>query len=103
MLSKVVFGCALTVALSFLAQRGTAEGARQPHHGPWPIYDGFNHQPTQDELRALHQRDVTPDQAREIDRLYDQLLSSSEQILRQQPALVHGPRGRLKRSLSRVT
>jgi hypothetical protein len=26
----------------------------------------------EDELRALHRVDVTPDQAREIDRLYDQ-------------------------------
>jgi hypothetical protein len=26
----------------------------------------------------LHQEDVTPDQAREIDRLYDQLLASND-------------------------
>lgn len=59
------------------------------HRRPWPIFNGFNHQPSQNELRALHQRDVTPDEARELDRLYDQLLSSSETILRQQPALPH--------------
>jgi hypothetical protein len=47
-----------------------------------PIYNGFNHQPTEDELRALHQQDVTRDQAQETDRLYDQLMSSSNQILR---------------------
>jgi hypothetical protein len=48
------------------------------HWGPWPIYNGFNHQPTEYELRALHHQDVTPDEARELDRLYDQLLSSSD-------------------------
>jgi hypothetical protein len=54
-----------------------------------PIYNGFNHQPTQNELGALHRQDVTPDQANKIDQLYDQLLSSSEKILREHPALVH--------------
>ena len=53
--------------------------------GPWRIHNGFNHQPTQAELRALHQQDVTPDLARDIDRLYDQLLSDSE-FLGQHPA-----------------
>ena len=42
------------------------------------IRDGRNYQPTEHELRALHQDDVTLDQAREIDRLYDQLLASSD-------------------------
>jgi len=28
----------------------------------------------------LHEEDVTPGQVREIDRLYDQLLASSEQV-----------------------
>jgi hypothetical protein len=74
---------ALAAAPSFAVQRVAL------HRRPWPICDGFNHQPSQNELRALHQRDVTPDEARELDRLYDQLLSSSETILRQQPALVH--------------
>jgi hypothetical protein len=67
---------------------GIAKDAPPLHQGSSPIYNGFNHQPTQDKLRALHRQDVTPDQAREIDRLYDQLLSSSEKILRQHPALV---------------
>ena len=89
MLNKVVRACALVAALSILPVSGVARDAPPLHHGPWPIYNGFNHQPTQDELRALHRQDVTPDQAREIDRLYDQLLSSSEKILRQHPALVH--------------
>jgi hypothetical protein len=53
-----------------------AEGVAPPHRGPWPIRDGRNYQPTEHELRALHQDDVTRDQAREIDRLYDKLLAS---------------------------
>jgi hypothetical protein len=87
MSSKFVFAWALVAALSFLT-RGAAEDLPQLHSGPWPIYNGFNHQPTQNELKALHQQDVTTDQAREVDRLYDQLLSNSEKILRQHPALV---------------
>ena len=55
-----------------------AEGAPPLHKGPWPIRNGLNYQPNEQELRALHQEDVTPGQAREIDRLYDQLLGRSE-------------------------
>jgi hypothetical protein len=51
------------------------EDAPPLHKGPWPIRNGLNYQSTEQELRALHQEDVTPDQAREIDRLYDQLLA----------------------------
>ena len=87
MLNKVVRACALVAALSILAEPGVAKDAPPLHQGPGPIYNGFNHQPTQGELRALHQQDVTPDQAHEIDRLYDQLLSSSEKNIRQHPAL----------------
>jgi hypothetical protein len=50
--------------------------------GAVAIHNGFNHQPTQSELRASHRQDVTPDEAREIDHLYDQLLSGSEKVLR---------------------
>jgi hypothetical protein len=39
-------------------------------HRPSPIYNGRNHQPTKDET----------------DRLYDQVMSTSNQILRQHPA-----------------
>ena len=56
------------------------------HQRSWPIHNGFNHQPTQDELRALHQQDVTRAQAQEIDRLYDQLMSGSNQIPRRHSA-----------------
>jgi hypothetical protein len=83
---KVVFACGFMAALSLLAQRAVAQDPPPFHQGPWPIHNAFNHQPTQDELRALHQQDVTPDRAREIDRLYDQLLSDSEKILSQHSA-----------------
>jgi hypothetical protein len=88
MSKKVVFAGAFIAALSLLVQRGVATPPRF-HPGPWPIHNGFNHQPTQNELRGLHQQDVTPDEAREIDRLYDQLLSGSEKVLR--PHRATGP------------
>jgi hypothetical protein len=65
---------------------GGAEDAPPVHRRSWPIHNGLNHQPTQDDLRALHQQDVTSDQAHEIDRLYDQLMSTSNRILRRHPA-----------------
>jgi hypothetical protein len=65
---------------------GGAEVAPPVHRRAWPVHNGFNHQPSQDELRALHQQDVTSDQAHEIDRLYDQLMSSSDRMLRRHPA-----------------
>jgi hypothetical protein len=54
---------------------------------PWPIYNGFDHQPTENELRALHEQDVTPAQADEIDKLYDQLMSADKKILVSHPKL----------------
>jgi hypothetical protein len=86
MSGKVVFASALAAALLFQVGRGFAEDVPPLHRGPWPIYNGFNHQPTPNALRALDHQDITPGEAREINRLYDQLLSSSEKILRQHPA-----------------
>ena len=80
MSSKIVFGVALALASLLLANIGSAEDAPSLRKGPWPIRNGHNYQPTEHELRALHLEDVTPDQAREVDRLYDQLLSSSEKV-----------------------
>jgi hypothetical protein len=50
---------------------GSAEDA--VHQWSWPIYNGVNHRPTQDELRALHQQDVRA--IKGTDRLYDRLMS----------------------------
>jgi len=77
---KIVYGVALALASLLLANIGSAEDSPLLHKGPWPIRNGRNYQPTEHALRALHLEDVTPDQAREIDRLYDQLLSGSDKV-----------------------
>ena len=74
MLSKTIFGAALVVSSLLLAEVGYAEQAPPFHKGPWPIRNGRDYQPTENELRSSHFQDVTLDQAREIDRLYNQLL-----------------------------
>jgi hypothetical protein len=89
MSSKIVFGVALALASLLLANIGSAEEAPALHKGPWPIRNGHNYQPTEHELRALQLEDVTPDQAREIDRLYDQLLARSEEVHDGHLALKH--------------
>ena len=86
MSSKIVFGVALALSSLLLANVGSAEDSPPLHNGPWPIRNGHNYQPTEHELRALHLEDVTPDQAREIDRLYDQLLTRSENVHNRHPA-----------------
>jgi hypothetical protein len=83
---KIVFGVALALASLLLANIGSAEDSPLLHKGPWPIRNGHNYQPTEHELRALHREDVTPDQAREIDRLYDQLLTRSKNVHNRYPA-----------------
>jgi hypothetical protein len=77
MSSKTIFGPVLVVSSLLLANVGYAEQASALHKGPWPIHNGHDYQPTENELRSSHRQDVTPDQAREIDRLYNQLLSTS--------------------------
>ena len=74
MSTKIVLGFALALVSLSVVSIASAEEAPPLHKGPWPIHNGRNHQPTENELRALQLEDVTPDQAREIDRLYDQLL-----------------------------
>ena len=83
---KIVFGVALALASLLLPNIGSAEDSLPLHKGPWPIRNGHNYQPTEHELRALHLEDVTPDQAREIDRLYDQLLTRSKNVHDRHPA-----------------
>lgn len=84
---KIIPGIAL--ALSLLVPASSASAAVVPpplHEGPWPIRNGHNHQPTEHELKTLHLEDVTPDQAREIDRLYNELLANSEGARKRHPA-----------------
>jgi hypothetical protein len=89
MSSKIVFRVALVMSSLLLANIGSAEESPPLHKGPWPIRNGHNYQPTEHELRALHLEDVTPDQAREIDRLYDQLLARSEKVHNRHSAAEH--------------
>jgi hypothetical protein len=88
MTSRIVFRVASALALLLLADIGFADDAPF-RKGPWPIRNGHNYQPTERELRALHQQDLTPDQAREVDRLYDQLLAGSEKGRSRNPARKH--------------
>jgi hypothetical protein len=87
MSSRIIITCALGTVLSLFGTRGFAAGASPYHPGPWPIHDWRHQQPTEDELNAMHQQDVTPTEAREVDELYNQLESSSERILKEEPAL----------------
>jgi hypothetical protein len=89
MSSWIVFVVALALASSLLTNIGFAKDAASLHQGPWPIQNGRDYQPTENELRALHEEDVTPDQAREIDRLYDQLLAGGEKGRNRHPAPKH--------------
>jgi hypothetical protein len=67
--SKIAL-CAISLALTSVAY---AKDAALLHPGPWPIWNWHNHQPRQDQLNAMHERDVTPEESREVDRLYMQL------------------------------
>ena len=76
MSSKTIFSVVLVVSSLLLANVGYADQAPPVHKGAWPIRNGHNYQPTENELRSSHLQDVTPDEAREIDRLYDRLLAA---------------------------
>jgi hypothetical protein len=86
MTSKTVFAAAAVLLSLLLVSMGSAEDALSVRERSWPIRDGHNLQPTERELRALNQQDVTPDQAREIDRLYNQLLAEDEKARKRYPA-----------------
>jgi hypothetical protein len=84
---EAILGVTLALSLLVPASSASAEGVPAPlHEGPWPIRNGHNTQPTEHELRALHMQDVTPGQAREIDRLYNELLANRERVRKQHPA-----------------
>jgi hypothetical protein len=72
---RSLFALAVIGTLSFLAQPGSAQ-EKPSLHESWPIQNGFNRQPTRNELRALHEQDVSPSDAREIDRLYEELMTN---------------------------
>ena len=72
----------LFAALLFSGTPVGAQGDARPTGVPWPIWNGQNHQPRQDQLDALHEREVTPKESEEIDRLYMQLEKSTPQIPR---------------------
>ena len=73
---KTLVLSALVGALLFLAKPGNAQEAGSIYPS-WPIQNGVKHQPTQSELNALHDQDVTANDAREVDRLYNELMSNS--------------------------
>jgi hypothetical protein len=75
MSSRIIFGAALVAWSLLLANVGYAQQVPPVHEGSWPIHNGRNYQPTENELRSSHRQDVTPNEAREIDRLYNQLLA----------------------------
>ena len=87
MAGRITFICALVAMLAVLTKPGLAEDGAL-HEGPWPIQHGQDRQPTETELKADHLHDVTPNQAQEVDRLYDELMSSSKKLLKEEPALV---------------
>ena len=73
---KFAIAGALGVALSFLGTFGFAQEAPPVHRGDWPIHKGHNYQPTQDDLEKLDTQDITRKEAKEVDRLYNQLEST---------------------------
>ena len=82
---NVLIAGVVVTALCLHVQRGGAQEPPPFHREPWPIHNGFNHQPTQNDLKALHYQDVTPVEAHEIDRLYDELLAADDNTLKQRP------------------
>jgi Spy/CpxP family protein refolding chaperone len=69
----------LVGSLLAISPAGAQQSVR-PAQVPWPIWNGKNHQPRQDQLDALHERDVTPRESQEIERLYNELERPTPQI-----------------------
>jgi hypothetical protein len=53
-----------------------AQEAPPVHRGDWPIHNRHKYQPNQDELKELDLQNVTRRDAKEVDRLYNQLEST---------------------------
>jgi hypothetical protein len=66
----------LGAALSFLGTFELAQEAPPVHQGDWPIHNSHKYQPTQDDLEKLDTQDITRKEAKEVDRLYNQLEST---------------------------
>ena len=73
---KFAIAGALGGALSFLGTFGFAQEAPPAHRGDWPIHHGHNYQPTEDDLERLDTQDLTRKEAKEVNRLYNQLEST---------------------------
>jgi len=73
---KTLIVFTLVGMLPLLARPAIAQDSSSVHEGGWPIQNGFNRQPTRG--ASGEGGEFSQDQAREIDRLYDQLLSSGD-------------------------
>jgi hypothetical protein len=73
---KFAIAYTLGAALSFLGTLGFAQDASPPHKSFGPEHNWHNYQPTQDQLNDLDLQDVTRKEAKDIDRLYNQLEST---------------------------
>lgn len=83
---KSALGAVAVLGSLFLTDIGSAQDSSPLRKGSWPIRNGQNHQPTQRELNDLNTKDVTSGEAREIDRLYDELMKNPERTRKQLPA-----------------
>ena len=71
--TRIVLGMALLVPPS----RGYAENAPTPRPGTWPIQNWHQLQPREDQLKAMHMDDLTPEDARKVEQLYWELEGQS--------------------------
>jgi len=69
---KFAIACSLGAALSSLGTLGFAQDASPVG----PIHNWHNYQPTQDDLEKLDTQDITRKEAKEVNRLYNQLEST---------------------------
>jgi hypothetical protein len=78
MTTKSAFVALLALLSLLLGRVASGDDAAPLRKGAWPIRNSRNYQPTERELRAMNRRDLSPDQAREVDRLYGELLCNGE-------------------------